>query len=98
VVSALHQLLTVLGDPRQDRSIRQEALRWVVHLVADIHQPLHAIDDHDRGGNDVPVRFFGLPCNLHQVWDSDILDRTYADPEALRIQVLARVTPSARQT
>jgi hypothetical protein len=97
VISALHQFLSVLADARQDRSARQEALRWVVHLVADVHQPLHAVDDHDRGGNDVAVRFFGVPSNLHRVWDSDIIDRTYADPGTLRTQVLAAVTSADRR-
>jgi len=98
VVSALRHFLRVLEDRGKGRADRQEALRWVVHLVADIHQPLHAVNDHDRGGNDVAVRFFGLPSNLHQLWDSGIIDRTYADPGALLVQVLARITLSDRRT
>jgi hypothetical protein len=96
VVSAIEQSLRLLQDPTKGKAIRQEALKWVVHLVADLHQPLHAITD-DRGGNDVPVRFFGLPSNLHRVWDSEIIDRTYADPGALRVQVLAAVNCTDRR-
>jgi hypothetical protein len=59
----------------------------VVHLVADIHQPLHAADNHDRGGNTVRVSFFGEtgnppygPLNLHAVWDVHILRRLLGEP------------------
>jgi len=58
IVSALNHFLAVLGDAHQDRSTRQEALQWVVHFVADLHQPLHAIAE-DRGGNAVLVQFNG---------------------------------------
>jgi len=97
IVSALDWFLRVLGDPRADRSERQEALRWVVHFVGDIHQPLHAADDHDREGTDLAVRFFGTPTNLHRVWDGDIVERVYANPEALTAWVLALVTHEARK-
>jgi len=52
-----------------------DALRWLVHLVADLHQPLHAGDPWDRGGNDFPVRIGHRrqPSNLHRVWDQDVV-------------------------
>jgi hypothetical protein len=54
---------------------RADALRWLVHVVADIHQPLHAGDGWDRGGNALPVRFGRRrqPTNLHHVWDSEVV-------------------------
>jgi hypothetical protein len=54
---------------------RADALRWLVHLVADLHQPLHAGDGRDRGGNDLPVRIGRRrePTNLHKVWDGEVL-------------------------
>lgn len=54
---------------------RADALRWLVHLVADVHQPLHAGDGWDRGGNDflVRVRRRRQPSNLHRVWDHDVV-------------------------
>jgi hypothetical protein len=45
VVSTIEQSLRVLQDPSKGRAVREEALRWVVHFVADLHQPLHAIAD-----------------------------------------------------
>jgi len=50
------------------------ALKCLVHLVADLHQPLHAGNGKDRGGNDVKVEFMWQKTNLHRVWDSDLID------------------------
>src|SRR5580658_6534870 len=47
----LKRLIGVLADPRASPRQRNEALKWVVHLVGDLHQPLHAADNDDRGGN-----------------------------------------------
>ncbi len=70
----LDQATAVLGDrqaPPRDRAV---ALAQVIHIVGDIHQPLHAADRHDRGGNMVTIAplFDGLwnPRNLHAFWDS----------------------------
>lgn len=45
-------------------------LRLLIHLVGDIHQPLHASAKGDRGGNDIKVQWFGQATNLHSVWDT----------------------------
>lgn len=49
-------------------------LKFLVHMVGDIHQPLHVGNGEDRGGNDVRVQYFGSNTNLHSVWDSRIID------------------------
>jgi hypothetical protein len=57
-------------------SAKQEAinLKVLVHLIGDLHQPLHAGNGTDRGGNDVRVQWFGDNSNLHRVWDSEMID------------------------
>jgi hypothetical protein len=50
------------------------ALRCLIHLVGDIHQPLHVGNGEDRGGNDVKIKYFWQNSNLHQIWDSKIID------------------------
>ena len=81
---ALERQITVLKDQTASARERNEALKWVVHLVGDIHQPLHAVDNADRGGNLVKVTFFGItqdewgPLNLHGVWDTYIVERMVA--------------------
>jgi nuclease S1 len=60
---------------------RVEALKWIVHFVGDLHQPLHAIDEA-RGGNGIKLPVFGspqcgdYPCNLHWTWDNMLLEHT----------------------
>jgi hypothetical protein len=55
---------------------RIEALKYLVHLIGDLHQPLHCYEKGDYGGNKVSVTFFGHSTNLHKVWDGDIIDWT----------------------
>jgi hypothetical protein len=87
VVSAIDQSLRLLQDTSKDRAVREEALRWVVHFVADLHQPLHGIGE-DRGGNDVLVQFKGRQTNLHRLWDGD-LDHAYPSATAFFMPVQA---------
>ncbi len=51
------------------------ALTWLVHLVGDIHQPLHVGNGKDRGGNRVAVKWFGNITNLHKVWDEEMIEK-----------------------
>jgi hypothetical protein len=73
VVAALAREVQVLGDPSQPDAARRQALKFVVHLVGDVHQPLHAGYRADLGGNRYQVRFEGNGSNLHKVWDSGLL-------------------------
>jgi hypothetical protein len=57
VVSALKQQIAILQDTSADRAKRQQALMFVIHFLGDEHQPLHEVDNGDRGGNCVPVSF-----------------------------------------
>lgn len=64
----------ILADTSAAPRKRLRALIFLVHLVGDIHQPLHAEDHHDKGGNDVKLTYFGQWTNLHAVWDGHILE------------------------
>jgi hypothetical protein len=82
----LARQIEILGNERARPGQRNEALKWVVHIVGDIHQPLHAANRGDRGGNRVQVSFFGErdnppygTLNLHAVWDVSIVRRLIAD-------------------
>jgi hypothetical protein len=76
---------------------RADALRWLLHLVADVHQPLHAGDRGDRGGNDLLTRRArgrGQPGNLHHVWDFDVVGPVLQGRDAAAVgRDLARSTP-----
>jgi hypothetical protein len=73
-LDALTRFSKTLQDPNARREDKQLALRFVVHLVGDLHQPLHVGKCCDKGGNDVKVSFFGKPTNLHALWDSQLVD------------------------
>ncbi len=94
VVGAIEKYTTVLSDRRRPRKERVEALKFLVHFIGDIHQPLHSSFADDRGGNDIEVRFFGEPkYNLHSVWDSALIrHRIGFDWVALALQIRATIT------
>jgi hypothetical protein len=73
-LEALGRFSKTLQDPTASRADKQLALRFVVHLVGDLHQPLHVGKCCDKGGNDVKVTWFGNATNLHAVWDSQLVD------------------------
>src|SRR5262249_16253773 len=52
------------------------ALKFLVHFIGDVHQPLHVGRRADRGGNEIIVLWFSEPSNLHSVWDSGMIDNT----------------------
>jgi hypothetical protein len=82
VVGGLQHYVAVLGDPTQSDAARGEALKFVVHFVGDIHQPLHAGARDDKGGNTYQVQFDGKGSNLHRVWDSGLLSTRRLDWKA----------------
>ena len=49
-------------------------LRLLIHIVGDVHQPLHVGRKGDRGGNDIKVTWFGESSNLHKIWDEGLID------------------------
>lgn len=75
-VGAIERYAGVLGDRARSVDERAEALRMLVHLVADVHQPLHAGYRRDAGGNRYQVRVEGVAgrgTNLHALWDTPVL-------------------------
>jgi hypothetical protein len=75
VVAAINRQFLRLADRKRPDAERTEALKFLVHLVADVHQPLHASPVPDRGGNEFQVAWHGKGRNLHGVWDGLIVDR-----------------------
>ncbi len=73
--SALQMFTKTIKNPNASLSEKQRALRFAIHIIGDLHQPLHAGDGTDRGGNDVKLTFFWEGSNLHRVWDSGLIDR-----------------------
>lgn len=73
-VSALDLFSRTLKDPSSPKENKQLALRFIVHIIGDLHQPFHSGTSEDRGGNLIRVKFFGDDTNIHRVWDSELID------------------------
>lgn len=80
ILSALRHTVNVLHSDKESPEEKVKALRYLIHFVGDLHQPLHTTSDNDRGGNCMPVQFFDDPktTNLHAVWDGVIFNRDLA--------------------
>jgi hypothetical protein len=96
VLVKTEEFLRVLGNPQARRESRSEALKFVLHFVADLHQPLHCEDNHDRGGNTQEVFFKGHPDNLHWVWDTGLVQEIDSEPHRLAAVLAREITDSRR--
>jgi hypothetical protein len=76
VLEAIARFEGVLARPDAPRQERIEALKWLIHLVGDVHQPMHVGRGDDRGGNEQLVLWFDQPSNLHAVWDSGLIGQS----------------------
>ena len=73
VMGVIPELIAQVKDLNLTTAQRGEALKFLVHFVGDMHQPLHVGDKGDRGGNDVQVVYLNRPGNLHSLWDTPLL-------------------------
>lgn len=109
VVEAIRAQAAILADRGRGDAERLQALKFVVHFVADVHQPLHAGFGRDRGGNTIQVRVpaafippwaNGNPgSNLHSVWDSGLLHSAGLDEAAYlaHLRALPLAVPTLRE-
>jgi len=94
VVDKIGEFEKELGDPATTDAERLLALKYVLHFVGDVHQPLHASDNQDRGGNCVHVSLGGQrTTNLHSFWDTGVLSPLGDDPAAIAKTLEADITP-----
>ena len=73
-VEKIQEFLNLLESDNGTQSENEIALKFLVHLIGDLHQPLHVGNGTDRGGNDVKVKWFGKSTNLHAVWDTEMIN------------------------
>jgi hypothetical protein len=104
VIKAILEQSAILKDRNADAAKRADALRYVIHFVGDLHQPLHSATNNDEGGNCVPVTYFrrkahevghSFAPNLHSLWDTAIVERDMegADPAEFAENLEALFTP-----
>src|SRR6266478_3234806 len=93
VVDKIQEFAAELADPATDLEEQVVALKFVLHFVGDLHQPLHSSDDHDRGGNDKRVSATGFPAgNLHHFWDTEFVDQLGPDAKTIASDLIGHIT------
>ena len=97
VVAQIGDDLRVLFNRRAPDAVRAEALRFLIHFVADVHQPLHAEDNDDKGGNQVHLRLGRERASLHKLWDVDVVEPLGPDPDAIAESIERNLSPDQRQ-
>lgn len=98
IVDKIDQFAAELADPATAQDERLVALKFLLHFVGDIHQPLHAADDDDRGGNDKRVSAPGFRAgNLHHYWDTEFVRALGSGPNDIAAGLLRDLTPSQIQ-
>lgn len=95
-VTAIKSRLEILRNPQASDQDKALALKMLIHITGDIHQPMHMGHATDLGGNRVKVKFFGRDANLHSVWDSNIVDSGHKWSYTEWADQLDRVSPEAQ--
>jgi hypothetical protein len=96
IVEKIKELKKTLKDPDKPIAERRLALRFLIHLIEDLHMPLHVGDNQDKGGNKTQVRFFDDGTNMHRLWDSGMMLRA-GDSEDFWVADLTELdTPKRR--
>jgi hypothetical protein len=95
VVDKINQFAAELGDPATSACEQLLALKFLLHFVGDLHQPLHAADEHDAGGNKKLVGGEGVhPGNLHHYWDVEFVEGLGADPGQVAAALIGQISGS----
>jgi hypothetical protein len=95
VIDRVDAFAAELADPTTPEAERILALKYVLHFVGDLHQPLHAADNHDRGGNCLRLALGGSrTTNLHSYWDKAVVEALGSDPRDVAAKLRAEITPA----
>lgn len=76
LINALRTIINKLKSGSLSAKEEEKNMKMLIHLVGDIHQPLHVGNGKDKGGNEVEVEWFYEESNLHRVWDTEMIDDT----------------------
>lgn len=93
IVQAIYAQTLVLQDSKSTKEEKSLALKMIIHLLGDIHQPMHMGRASDRGGNSHYIKFFKSASNLHTVWDSKLLEAGHKWSYTEWVDQIDRATP-----
>ncbi|WP_086477443.1 S1/P1 nuclease [Arenibacter amylolyticus] len=74
VVMGIQKSIAIIRDKNSSKEDKAFYLKMLVHLIGDLHQPMHVGRLEDKGGNDIQLRWFGRGTNLHRLWDANMID------------------------
>lgn len=86
VVEQIKKDLRIFADSRSAAAARAEALLFLIHFLGDIHQPLHDIDNHDRGANQLLIRYAAHRFSMHSLWDEEMVEQLGAEDASIARQ------------
>ena len=93
VVTAIKSRIEILKDPSKSKDEKTLALKMLVHIMGDVHQPMHMGHATDLGGNRVKIKFFNRDKNLHGIWDTDLVESAHKWSYSEWQQQIDRLTP-----
>ena len=94
IIDKIEQFRREFAAPNSPKAERLIALQFLLHLIGDLHQPLHASDDHDRGGNDKRVEAPGYRAgSLHHYWDTVFVERLGENSATVAQELIADISP-----
>jgi hypothetical protein len=97
VIDKIEEFTAELKKPTTGEDERRFALEFLLHFVGDLHQPLHASDDHDQGGNRKFATAPGIRSNtLHHDWDTEFVARLGGNETEIAQRLIAQITPAER--
>lgn len=74
LLTAIQNHIDIVKSDKSSAAEKEMSLKFIIHLIGDLHQPFHVGNGLDRGGNNCKIVFFGATTNLHKVWDEDMIE------------------------
>ena len=74
LIMGINKCIEIIKDDNSKKEDKVFYLKMLVHLIGDLHQPMHVGRYEDKGGNDIQLQWFNTGTNLHRVWDSNMIN------------------------
>ncbi|MFC1586257.1 S1/P1 nuclease [Fibrobacterota bacterium] len=94
---ALDNQIKILGHAFTTRPQKKEAVKWIVNLVADLHQPLQVGENHDGHGRKILLEYRGTRTNLHELWENVLITTHYKNTKNLSHEIMGLIDHHANE-
>lgn len=92
-VEQIGKEVAIIKDKTQSRTARVDALKFLIHFVGDMHQPMHCSDNNNRGANEIKISGMGRKANMHKVWDTAVVNAIGKDGVEIAGKLAPLITP-----